>query len=211
MTQFSDRREAGRQLAARLGHYRGRSDVTVLGIPRGGVPVADEVARALGAPLDLWIAHKIGAPFNRELAIGAVTGDGTVLLDAELIHELRIPRKLVEEARDEELRAVRARAEKLRAGRAPLVLEGRVVILVDDGIATGATTTAGLRALQQHRPARRVLAIPVAPRAVVRQLAKECEELVYLDAPEVFVAVGYFYRDFGQVSDEEVREIVNTE
>ncbi len=208
MTLFSDRRDAGKQLAAQLVYYKHNTQVSVLGIPRGGIVVADEIARALHAPLDVFIARKIRAPFNEELALGAVASDGTVFLDRALIHELHIPQKLVEHERDNQMREIQRRAELYRHGKPPLALQDKIVILVDDGIATGATTIAALRALKHIHPARVILAVPVAPLQVLPQLRAECDELVLLDAPEPFIAVGYFYEDFEQVTDEQVVEIL---
>jgi predicted phosphoribosyltransferase len=213
MTTFKDRRDAGRQLAARLltilhlDAHTGptlRPDLKVLGIPRGGVLVAAQVAKALHAPLDVFITRKLGAPYNPELAIGAVTSDGTVFLDSALIQHLHIPQKLVDRERDEQLREIQRRIEIYRRNMPPLVLKDMTVILVDDGIATGATTFAALRALKNHQPSRVILAVPVAPRQVIPQLRRECDELVILDSPDPFVAVGYFYDDFAQVEDAQV-------
>lgn len=209
MIKFFNRRDAGQQLAAKLELYINRADVIVLGIPRGGIVVADQVALKLKAPLDVFVTRKIGAPFNPELALGAVASDGTMFLDQALIHQLHIPQKLVEHQRDKQVREIQRRVEMYRRGKAPLALENRIVILVDDGIATGATTLAALRALKHQNPARVMLAVPVAPRQVIQQLRVECDELVLLDTPEPFVAVGNFYEDFGQVTDDEVIQILN--
>ena len=205
---FKDRREAGRLLAAQLTRYQSRPDVLVLGIPRGGMVLAAEVAHSLQAPLDVLLTHKIGAPFNPELAVGAVTEDGTVFLDEALIHQLGIPARLVEWGKQAQLRDLARRASRYRGGKAPLERRDRIAILCDDGIATGSTTVAGLRALAAGQPARRVLAAPVAPSAVARRLAHECDEAVFLATPEPFHAVGLFYAVFDQVSDEEVVELL---
>lgn len=208
MKRFANRRDAGRQLAAKLRAYQNRADVIVLGIPRGGIVVAAEIARALHAPLDVLIAHKIGAPFNEELAIGAIAGDGTVFFDNALIHELRLAPELVQQARDAQQREIERRAKLYRGTRAPFQLQFKIVIVADDGVATGATTIAALRALRQHEPARLILAVPVAPRQVAPLLRAECDEVLLLDMPEPFVAVGYFYEDFEQVTDEQVMNIL---
>lgn len=204
MTRFRDRREAGQQLARKLRAYQDCADAVVLGIPRGGIVVAAEIAFALRTPLDVFIAHKIGAPFNEELAIGAIAGDGTVFLDNALIRELRLPEDRVRQARETQLREIERRANLYRRDRAPLQLQDKIVIVADDGVATGATTMATLRALRRQNPARLMLAVPVAPRQVVPLLRAECDELIVLEAPEPFVAVGYFYEDFEQVTDEQV-------
>jgi putative phosphoribosyl transferase len=209
MIRFADRREAGQRLAAKLVAYKDRADVIVLGIPRGGVVVAAEIARALAAPLDIFITRKIGAPFNKELAIGAVASDGTVFVDRALIHELRLSEQQVAQASAAQIREIHRRVALYRRDRPPLDLQNKVVILTDDGVATGATTLAALRALKKQNPQRVVLAVPVAPRPVVPHLREECDELVLLDAPEPFFAVGYFYEDFGQVTDDEVIELLH--
>lgn len=217
MTRFLDRCDAGKKLAAKiLREHIGasakdspRAAMVVLGIPRGGIVVANEIARALDVPLDVFITRKIGAPMNPELALGAVASDGTVFLDHALIQELHIPQKLVARERDAQLREIERRVNLYRRSRPPLDVENKIVILVDDGIATGATTIAALRALRHQDPAQIILAVPIAPRQILPQLRAECDELVLLDAPEPFVAVGYFYEDFEQVSDEQVVEILN--
>jgi len=209
MIRFSNRRDAGQQLAAKLTAYKDKPDVIVLGIPRGGVVVAAQVARALNVPLDIFITRKIGAPFNHELALGAVASDGTVVLDEPLIHELRVPRRLIERETEIQKREIRRRLELFRKDRPALALENKTVIVVDDGIATGSTIIAALRALRHSRPARLVLAVPVAPAQAVPQLRAECDELVLLDTPEPFMAVGFFYEDFEQVTDEEAVNLLH--
>ncbi len=183
-------------------------DVIVLGIPRGGVVVAAEIARVLHAPLDVFIVRKIRAPFNKELALGAVASDGTVFLDQALIHQLHIPQKLVELECENQKLEIQRRLQLYRRNKTSLALDNKIAILVDDGIATGATTIAALRALKHSRPARVILAVPVAPRQVVKDLRAECDELVLLDTPEPFVAVGHFYEDFEQIMDSEVVELL---
>lgn len=217
MSRFHNRRDAGRQLAAQIlnggvldAHKGGgKTQVIVLGIPRGGVPVADEIARSLGAPLDVFITRKIGAPFNPELAIGAIASDGTVFLDSALIRELGISPELIEMERKEQEGEIQRRMEMYRRGKPPLSLENRIVILADDGIATGATTIAALRAVRHNHPAQTILAVPVAPPPVIPILRDECDQVVVLDTPEPFVAVGYFFKDFEQVTDQEVIEILS--
>lgn len=208
MTRFANRRDAGQRLAAKLRAYQNRADVIVLGIPRGGMVVAAEIARALHVPLDVFIARKIGAPHNEELAIGAMAGDGTVFLDELLIRELRLPEALVQRAQEIQKQEIERRAKLYRGDRPPLQLQDKTVIVTDDGVATGATTIATLRALRQHKPARLLLAVPVAPRQVLPLLRAECDTVIVLDTPEPFVAVGYFYADFEQVTDAEVTDIL---
>jgi predicted phosphoribosyltransferase len=203
---FKDRREAGRLLAMRLLDWADRRDVevVVLGIPRGGVIVAAEIADRLHAPLDVFLTHKLGAPGNPELAIGAVAGDGTMFLDEYLVRELAIPRQYIERERDTQLRSMQARAERYRQGRAPLDPQGRCVILCDDGIATGATALAALESLRKRQPARVILAVPVGPTQSMETLARACDEAVVLATPEPFYAVGRFYLSFEQVTDDQV-------
>ncbi len=206
--QFRDRFEAGERLAESLSRYAGLADVVVLGIPRGGVVLAYQVACRLAVPLDVWITHKLGAPFNAELALGAVCGDGSTYYDDALLSELGLSERDLDPIRKEQIKQVRRQEEIFRRGRPPLELAGKTVILVDDGIATGSTTIAALRALATRKPARRILAVPVAPRQTVRLVARECDELVVLASPEPFVAVGRFYEDFAQVSDDIVTALL---
>lgn len=201
---FLNRRDAGQQLAGRLALWRADPNVIVLGIPRGGIITAAEVARALNAPLDVWITRKIGAPEEPELAIGAIASDGTLVLDEVAIRELRVSQKFIERERERELREIARRAELYRQGRPPLVIANRVVILCDDGVATGATTLVALRALRKQKPARLILAVPVGPSVVLYSLARECDEIVVLATPEPFLAVGRFYEEFEQTTDEQV-------
>lgn len=206
---FHDRREAGQLLAARLAALKGRADVVVLGIPRGGVVVAAEVARALDAPLDVFITRKIGAPFNPELALGAVASDGTTLLDDELITYLDISPETVRREKERQVREIQRRAALYRRGQPPQDLQQKTVVLVDDGVATGSTTIAALRALVKHQPTERILAVPVAPVAVAQTLARECDQLVLLGTPEPFIAVGRFYEEFEQIEDDEVVAVLS--
>lgn len=210
MPIFLNRRDAGKQLAAQLQQYQNRSDVIVLGIPRGGMVVADEIARALHVALDVFITHKLGAPKNPELAIGAVASDGTLLLDQPRIQQLHIPQPLVTLEYNVQMREISRRLKLYRAGKPPLILESKIVIVADDGIATGATTLVALKALRKQNPARLVLAAPVAPAQVVPELRAACDELVVLNVPANFLAVGYFYEEFDQVEDKEVVRILNT-
>lgn len=205
---FKDREDAGRRLGARLAEYAGRKDVTVLGIPRGGVPVAYEVARALGAPLDLFLSHKLGVPGQEELAFGAVAaGDGR-FLDAGTIRSEGVTEEQIERITAEVRALLERRAVQYRGERGALAVEGRTVILVDDGIATGASVYAAVQALRQMRPARIVVAVPVAPGSTCAWLRRAAEEVVSLHTPERFFAVGQFYEDFRQVEDDEVVELL---
>lgn len=208
--KFRDRAEAGRYLAERLLHLRDARPL-VLALPRGGVPVGLSVANALGAPLDLLMVRKIGAPGDPEYGIGAVV-DGhqpETILDEEAVRELRVPPGYIEQQRAHELEEMRRRHALYLRGRPPVSLEGRTVILVDDGIATGVTARAALLGLQRSGAARRVLAAPVAPPETADALRRSCDEAVFLDEPELFYAVGAFYDDFHQVSDMEVIELLD--
>lgn len=200
---FRDRIDAGRQLAFRLLHYKGK-DVVVLGIPRGGVIVAAEVASQLGAPLDVIIPRKIGAPFNPELAVGAVAPDGTVIYDEDLLERCRIEKSSLQKEIAQEIEEIRERLRLYRGERHPLDCAGKTVIVIDDGIATGFTVQAALRSLRRENPEQLVLAVPVAPRDTLERLQQEVDELICLVTPEMFYAVGQFYDDFHQTTHEEV-------
>jgi putative phosphoribosyl transferase len=204
---FADRRDAGRQLGQRLLHLRDvERPPVVLGLPRGGVVVAAEVARALDAPLDVLVVRKIGAPYQPELAIGAVT-DGQSprhVFNQELINALGVDEGYLQSEIERELAEVRRRQDEFRRGRPPVPIEGRTVIVVDDGIATGATVRAAIAALRQSNPARLVLAVPVAAPDSLGVLGREVDQLICLHSPINFMAVGRFYSDFEQTTDQEV-------
>ncbi len=202
--QFRDRRDAGQRLAEALAFLKGRKDLLVLGIPRGGVVVATEVARALGAPLDVFIARKIGAPGNPELAIGAVASSGDVVLDERLIAGLRVPADYIEAETARQRQEIARRRAASRGDRPPPEFAGKTVVLVDDGVATGATTLAALRALRAAKPAELILAVPVGPPDTIARLSAEADRVICLHTPEWFWAVGAFYVDFSQTTDEEV-------
>jgi putative phosphoribosyl transferase len=202
---FEDRVDAGRQLGARLARM-GLDDPVVLGLPRGGVPVAAEVARALKAPLDLVLVRKIGAPMQPELAIAAVAdgAEPALEIDEATLAATGASREYVTRQLPAQFEEIERRRKAYLAGRAPLELKGRTVVLVDDGIATGTTVRAAITALHWRQPGRIVLAVPVAPPEVLPELRSLVDELVCLSAPEFFHAVGVHYRHFGQTSDEEV-------
>ena len=206
---FQDRVDAGRQLAARLTHYGDRGDVIVLALPRGGLPVGFEVAQALHAPLDVMIVRKLGTPGQPELAMGAIASGGVRVVNDEVIRELGISQEQLDEVAAEEQLEVERRERLYRAGRPPLEIAGRTAILVDDGIATGSTMRAAIQALRAQKPARLVVAAPTAAPATCEQIRKQVDELVCLTTPDPFVAIGFFYRDFPQLSDDAVREILH--
>ncbi|BBF91967.1 phosphoribosyltransferase [Blastochloris tepida] len=206
---FIDRVDAGRQLARALAPLKNEHPV-VLALPRGGVPVAAEIAAALAAPLDLVLVRKIGVPFEPELAMAAVV-DGPepiVVRNDDVIAMLAISEEEFARARDSELAEIERRRKRYLGDRPHPDLVGRTVIIVDDGIATGATVRAALQATRQRNPARLVLAVPVAPPQVLEALRGEVDEIVCLEAPEPFGAIGFFYGDFRQVSDDEVIELL---
>ncbi|MBH1937521.1 phosphoribosyltransferase [Streptomyces sp. AV19] len=206
--RFDDRVDAGRRLAARLAHLRGEHPV-VLGLPRGGVPVAFQVAHALGAPLDVIIVRKLGVPYHRELGFGALGEGGVRVVRDDIMRMSRVDEDdLAEVQRDEQVQLER-QAEKFRGGRSRIPLEGRTVIVVDDGIATGSTASAACKVARAQGADRVVLAVPVASPDAVEALRSEADELVYLDAPPLFSAVGEWYRDFSQTEDDEVVALLN--
>ncbi|WP_434131602.1 phosphoribosyltransferase [Methylocaldum sp. GT1BB] len=207
-TLFENRTDAGRQLAEALGAYAGRSDLIVLALPRGGVPVAYEVARALKAPLDLLIVRKLGTPGNPELAMGAIASGGASVLNRDVVSIYRISDEVIENAAAKERQELERRERLYRGDRPYPDIENRCIIVVDDGIATGATMRAGLAALRQRNPACVVVAVPLAPVDTVERLRAEVDEVVCLMTPEPFFAVGQGYRDFSQTTDDEVREIL---
>ena len=201
-----DRIEAGRALGAALRAYRGRDDVLVLALPRGGVPVACEVADLLGARVDLVIVRKLGTPGQEELAMGAIASGGARVLNRDVIESLGIPDREIEEVERRERREIERREHAYRGARARPAVAGQCVILVDDGIATGATMRAAIAALREQAPARIVVAVPVAPPETVALLRGEADEVVCLAMPEPFRAIGCWYVEFSQLTDEEVRE-----
>lgn len=208
-TLFRDRVDAGVQLAAALERYRGQ-DVLVLGIPRGGVVVAAEVARRLGAALDVIVARKLGAPISRELAIGAVTADGERYLNEDILRELRVTERYLQSVTEEEQAEAQRREERFRAGRPPARVAGRTVILIDDGLATGATMRAAVRSVRRQGPARLVVAVPVGARETCEELRAEADEVVCLYQPEPFWAVGAHYQHFEPVDDATVQELLRS-
>lgn len=201
--RFADRQDAGRQLAERLLPLAAESPV-VLALPRGGVPVAREVALALDAPLDFLAVRKLGAPHNPEYGIGAVAEDGTRVIDSEAIAVLGIDGGVLDSIVARETGELRRRVAAYRGERAPLDISGRTAIVVDDGVATGVTDAAALHAARRRGPRRLVLAVPVCAPDSARRLREDADDLVCLHAPPLFFGVGQWYRDFSQVSDEEV-------
>lgn len=203
---YQNRIQAGRRLAEALKDYAGRPDVLVLGLPRGGLPVAAEVARALGAELDLIVVRKLGTPGQEELAMGAIASGGAKVLNDELIRQLNISEKTIDKVAGEERKELQRREQAYRGDRPAPQVRDRQVILVDDGIATGATMRSAVKALKQLGPARLIVAVPVAPPDTVEALRSEADEVVCLATPEPFWGVGRWYEDFAQTTDDEVRQ-----
>jgi putative phosphoribosyl transferase len=205
---FRNRREAGRRLARVLGEYANRPDVLVLALPRGGVPVGYEVAQALHAPLDVFVVRKLGVPGHEELAMGAIASGGVRVLNDEVVRMLDMPEAAIDAvARDEQLELER-RESLYRDGRPPVDVRGRTVLLVDDGLATGSTMRAAVKALRAQQPARIVVAVPTAAAQTCDELRREADEVVCPSTPEPFRAVGLWYEDFSQTSDDEVHDLL---
>lgn len=204
---FKNREEAGKLLAEKLVSFKGGNTI-VLAIPRGGVVVGKVIAGFLGCPLDILVVKKLGAPGNSELAIGAVAPNGVVYWDEVIVGSVGAD----EEYKNEELRIkneeLKEREEYLRGGKGPLELDGKTVVLTDDGVATGATTIAAIRAVRNMEPKKVILAVPVIAGDTVEKIKKEVDELIYLEAPWDFYAVGQFYEEFGQVEDDEVKKLL---
>jgi len=205
---FPNRAEAGRYLAKKLSAYSGRENVIVLGLPRGGVPVAYEVARALGVGLDVFVVRKLGVPGFEELALGAIASGGVRVLNEDVVNALPNAQELIDSVTTKELAELQRREASYRDGPSAPELTGRTVILVDDGLATGATMRAAVEALRQRAVARIVVAVPVAAAETCREFEREVDEMVCLISPEWFQAVGQYYEDFSQVSDADVREFL---
>jgi len=208
---FRDRVQAGQLLSRKLRHYADRSDVMVLALPRGGVPVAREVARALHAPLDVFLVRKLGTPGQEELAMGAIASGGIRVLNDEVVNALRVPPEVIDAVTARELRELARRERLYREGRPAPDVMARTVILVDDGLATGSTMRAAVAALRQAKPNRIVVAVPVAAVPTCRDLRGDADEVVCLQMPEPFYSVGFWYEDFSQTSDEEIREMLELE
>jgi putative phosphoribosyl transferase len=205
---YRDRADAGRVLAGALGHLAGRDDVVVLALPRGGVPVAWEVARQLGAPLDVLLVRKLGVPGHAELAMGAIAAGGVRVLNPSVVEPLHIPPDDVERVAAREGVELARREQAYRPGRPPLDVAGRVVVVVDDGLATGSTMRAAVAAVRAMAPARVVVAVPVGSRETCRDLAAEADEVVCVRIPAGFRAVGEWYEDFSETTDDDIRALL---
>jgi predicted phosphoribosyltransferase len=206
--RFRDRSEAGRLLAEQLTEYGSRSDVVVLALPRGGVPVALEIARRLSAPLDVFLVRKLGVPWHRELAMGAIASGGIEVLNDEVVRTYGIPRHVIDAVVKVEAEELERRMRSYRGNRPLPQLTGHVVVLVDDGIATGSTMRAAVAAIGLQQPAEVVVAVPVAAADTCDELRPEVDRLICLSTPVTFVAVGDWYEDFSQMSDDQVRALL---
>jgi putative phosphoribosyl transferase len=205
---FRDRRDAGRQLGRDLLEYADRADVIVLALPRGGVPVGYEVAQAIHAPLDVFIVRKLGVPGREEYAMGAIASGGIRLVDEHVVTQLHITERDIERVAEQEQRELERRERQYRGRRPQPDIAGRVAILVDDGLATGASMRVAVAALRQEHPGRIVVAVPVAPPETCDMLRREADHVVCAVTPEPFLAVGLWYEDFAQTTDEEVHELL---
>ncbi len=205
---FRDRVEAGELLAAKLAEYGDRDDVVVLALPRGGVPVAREVSRALGVPFDVYVVRKLGVPGHEELAMGAIATGGVRQVNRDVVDALGIPANVIDDVAAREQNELERREREYRGNRAPLPLMNRTVILVDDGLATGSTMRAAVMAVRQQQPARVIVAVPVGAASTCADLATEADDVVCVRTPDPFVAVGLWYRDFTPTTDLEVRTLL---
>jgi putative phosphoribosyl transferase len=208
MILYRDRLEAGRILATKLTAYADRKDVVVLALPRGGVPVAFEVAKALQAPLDVFVVRKLGVPGHEELAMGAIATGGVYVVNEHVVHMLAIPDSVIEEVAEREQKELERREQLYRDDLPPSDVRDRTIILVDDGLATGSTMRAAVAALRKQHPAHIVVAVPVAAPVVRDEFKTEVDEIVCASTPEPFFGVGYWYEDFSQTSDEEVHDLL---
>ncbi len=209
MTVFKDRKDAGQQLAKELSSYTGRNDVIVLGLARGGVAVGVEVARNLKVPMDVYLVRKLGVPGYEELAMGAIASGGTRIINSEVIRSLSIPDSTIDEVTAREKEELKRRETAYRGDRPFPDLRDKTVILVDDGLATGASMRAAISAVKSRSPRKIIVAVPTAPLDTFRNFKKEADELVCLETPQPFMGVGGSYEDFSQLSDEEVKSLLD--
>ncbi len=205
---YGDRIEAGKYLAAQLAHYANRDDLLVLALPRGGVPVAYEVATALNAPLDIFLVRKLGVPRYEELAMGAIATGGVRVLNDDVVRQLRIPASVIDSVAADELRELERRERAYRGNRPEPDVGGKTVVLVDDGLATGSTMRAAAAALRLQNPARIVVAVPVSAPQTCNEYRMGVDEIICAATPEPFLGVGQWYRDFSQTTDQEVRDLL---
>jgi putative phosphoribosyl transferase len=208
MQRFADRKNAGQALARELSEYEDREDVVVLGLPRGGIPVAFEVAKALRAPLDVFVVRKLGAPGNPELAMGAIASGGARVMNEEVGHRMHISEEAIERVVEKEREKLEKRERIYRGARPGVDLENKTVILVDDGLATGATMRATVTALREYKPEKIVVAVPTAPPETCSKFEDKVDDIICLSTPRLFFGVGGAYQDFSQTTNEEVRTLL---
>lgn len=208
MALYQDRRDGGRALADELSHYAGKTDVIVLGLPRGGVPVAYEVARALGTPLDVFVVRKLGVPGHEELAMGAIASGDVRVLNEDVVRKLNVSDEVIDSIAEEERAELRRREQAYRGDRSLPDLQGRTVILVDDGLATGATMRAAVAGVRAHEPAEIIAAVPTAAAETCADLQDEVDVMVCTETPRPFFGVGAWYHNFSQTTDEHVRNLL---
>ena len=208
MSRFRDRGDAGRFLAGHLEHYGGRPDVVVVGLPRGGVPVAYQVARELEAPLDVFLVRKLGVPGHEELAMGAIAEGGLRVINHQVVRGMNISESEIEAATQREQQLLETRGATYRGDRQPLELRGKTPIIIDDGLATGASMRVAARAIRRHEPKQLVIAVPVAPPETCENLRFEADDVICAVTPAMFTSVGSWYEDFSQTTDDEVRELL---
>ncbi len=208
MALFEDRTEAGRRLASELSAYAGRDDVVVLALPRGGVPVGYEVAKALGAVLDVYVVRKLGVPGHEELAMGAIATGGTLVLNESVVRDLGVPQHKIDEVATREGFELERREREYRGSRPPIDVRGLTVILVDDGLATGATMRAAVQALRQQEPGQVIVAVPTAAPDTCESIGREVDAIVCAETPTPFLGVGMWYVNFSQTTDDEVKRLL---
>lgn len=206
---YQNRQDAGKQLSAKLKKFKNKKDAVVVALPRGGVPIAKEVAENLDLPLDIIVTRKIGAPFNKEMAIGAITEEGTTIFNKEAKEMVDPTEAYLKDEIEEQKNEAKRRLVKYRGQQTKLELKGKTAILVDDGIATGATMKAAIQSAKEKKADKIIVATPVIPPDTLQEIKKKVDDVIYLESPESFGAVGKFYKDFKQVSDEEVTSILN--
>jgi predicted phosphoribosyltransferase len=209
MKSFIDRYEAGKILAHELQEYKNKSNIIVLALPRGGVPVAYEVAKSLSAPLDVFIVRKLGVPGHEELAMGAIAMEGTVVFNDEIVNTINIPKTAIDQVIKTENEELKRREITYRGNRPFPELRNKTIILVDDGIATGATMRAAVQAIRKHKPASIIIAVPVSAISTCDEMKQIADQVICPLKPEIFYSVGQWYQDFSQTSDEEVYELLN--
>lgn len=209
MNRFLNRRDAGMMLAQKLLEYADNPDVIILALPRGGVPVAYEVALALGAPLDVWLVRKLGLPGQEELAIGAIASGGIQILNRDIVHSLSLEPEVIQNIVDRELQELQRREEQYRGKRPAPQVHDRIVLLIDDGLATGASMLAAVTALHTKHPARIVVAVPTAAPQAISILRPKVDEILAILSPDPFEGVGKWYNDFSQTTDEEVQQLLD--